>query len=157
MVRKTLFVVGLVGMLLTAMTGAAFGTTPVGVTLSSFEPTATDGVIDGGIRTISVTNTTEATLTGHTVDLGQAPCDCVVVATIDGVGTLVDGTWQVGDIAPGETVEISFLYGQPTPTTATTTGVGVGVGPFLLLLVGAGVVLTAGTVWRLRQPAPTHS
>lgn len=154
MVRKTLFVVGLVGILLTATAGAAFGAAPVGMTLSSFEPTVTGGVIDGGIRTISVTNTTETTFTSHTVDLGQAPCDCVVTSTIAGVGTLAGGVWLVGDVTPGETVEISFLYGQPTPVAATSVGVVL----LVVLLVGVGVVAVAtGTVWRLRQPAPTPS
>ena len=65
----------MVGIIASTMTiglaGAALAAPPA-KTLSSFEPAATDGVIVGGVRTITVTNVLNAPIEAHTVDLGQA-------------------------------------------------------------------------------------
>lgn len=157
MVRKTLFVVGLVGMILTGIAGAALAAPPA-MTLSSFEATSTDGVIDGGVRTISVTNINEETLTAHTVDLGQAPCDCVVTTAISGAGALVEGVWMAGDIAPGETVEITFHYGQPSgqQTPAVASVPPPGTPPLTTTLIASGIALMAAlaAMWAVRRPMP---
>ncbi len=153
MVRKTLLIVGLVGVILTAIAGAALAAPPA-MTLSSFEATSTDGVIDGGVRTISVTNINAETLTDHTVDLGQAPCDCVVTAGTSGTGILVDGTWIAGDIAPGETVEITFHYGQPTPIAAAVVPPSTPPIAAILLAAGIALILTVAVTWVVRHPRP---
>lgn len=115
MVRKLLTVGIIASAMTTALAGAALAA-PAAMTLSSFEPTTTDGVIDGGARTISVTNLDDKTLQRHTIELGQAPCECVVTAVTSGTGVITDGTWLVGDLGPGETATVSFSYGQPIAT-----------------------------------------
>lgn len=167
MVRKTLLVAGFVGMILTAMAGTAFATPPA-MTLSSFEATSTGGVIDGGVRTISVTNLNGETLTAHTVDLGPAPCDCVVTGDTSGTGVLVDGTWIAGDIAPGETVEITFHYGQADkgqpdagypdeqPAAVVAPVIPSGTPPIgtILIVGGIALILTLAVTWLMRRPRP---
>ncbi len=113
----------MVGIIASTMTiglaGAALAAPPA-KTLSSFEPAATDGVIVGGVRTITVTNVLNAPIEAHTVDLGQAPCDCDVSGITSGSGEITDGLWSVGTLAPGETATVTFSYGPQTTNAAAS-------------------------------------
>ena len=114
--RRLLLVTTAATTLLVVFAGSALAAPPA-MTLSSFEATATDGVVDGGTRTISVTNFGTETLSSHRIELGEAPCDCIVSGVAGGAGTLEDGTWIVGDLGPGESVEITFTYATDTAVT----------------------------------------
>lgn len=115
---------------------------PPAMTLSSFEASTTDGVIDGGTRTISVTNITDETMAGHLVELGEAPCDCVVASIVNGEGTIDDDVWFVGDLAPGATAEITFTYERDVVVIATPSVPDSGA-PMTLLLGLLGAAATA--------------
>ncbi|MDA2979548.1 MAG: hypothetical protein O3B42_07305 [Actinomycetota bacterium] len=121
MVRKALVVGIIAATMIIGLAGAALAAPPA-MTLSSFEPTAVDGVIVGGVRTITVTNLLNEPLDAHTVDLGQAPCDCVVSGITGGTGDITDDLWSVGTLAPGETATVTFSYGQGSSTVASSTG-----------------------------------
>ena len=108
------------------------------MTLSSFEPTVADGVVVGGVRTITVTNVLNEPLEAHSVDLGPAPCDCVVSGITAGTGEVTGGLWSVETLAPGETATVTFFYGQESTTiTPDATTLLAGTLLSLMGLVGA--------------------
>jgi len=145
MVRRISLVVSAASIMLLAIAGAAVAAPP-GMTLSSFEATATDGVVDGGVRTISVTNISGEVMADHTVSLGAAPCDCVVSGVTGGVGTIEDGLWIVGDLAPGASAEITMTYGQPVQAASPLTFPEPGM--LAVLLVAVAAVAGAGALVR---------
>ena len=150
MVRK-LFLITAVATLFVGLQAAAALAAPPAMTLSSFEATATDGVVDGGTRTISVTNISGETMVGHQVDLGDAPCDCVVAAVTGGAGTIDNNMWAVGDIAPGATAEITFTYERDVAVTAAPALPDVESAS--LLLLGVLALVTIGLAGRHRPDA----
>ncbi|MEZ5175742.1 MAG: hypothetical protein R2823_06005 [Acidimicrobiia bacterium] len=151
MVRKTLLVVGGAVVLVLATVSTAVAAPPA-ITLSSYAADTVGGVVAGGTRSISVTNTTASTLTDHRVDLGPAPCDCVV--TDAPAGTIVDNTWLVGDVRPGETVEITVIYGPPPTATLGSTSPA-----WMLTAIGALLLVLAAVSRRAPKLAirPTAS
>lgn len=122
---------------------------PPAMTLSSFEATSTDGVIDGGTRTISVTNFGAETLTAHAVELGEAPCDCVVSSVSGGIGSIENGVWSVGDLAPGASAEITFTYGRDAALATAPVPIDVGTISMILLALMSALVVA---VFARRNP-----
>lgn len=146
-----MLVVGAATAALTVVFAASALAAPPAMTLSSFEATATDGVIDGGTRSISVTNLGSDTLVAYTVDLGEAPCDCVVDEITGGIGTIEDGVWVLGDLAPGDSAEITFTYTRDIAVTAVPPYVDLGtISMIALALVSA--VAMAVFAKRYSQP-----
>jgi hypothetical protein len=112
MVRKTFGVGILVAAMMVVAVGAA-SAAPQAMALSSWESTVIDGNIVGGHRTVVVTNVTDAPLIGHTIDLGEAPCDCEIAAASSGQ-TITANTWHVSELAPGDSATLTLQYETPT-------------------------------------------
>lgn len=93
------------------MVGAAIAA-PTTTTLSSWESTVVEGQIVGGDRTVVVTNTTGERLPSHAIDLGPAPCDCVI-AEASSNQTVTDNTWSVPELQVGETASLTLRYDRP--------------------------------------------
>ncbi len=146
MVKRTLLAVAvMVGVV--AMPAMAMAAPPA-MTLSSWVVTSVDGVITGGTRTVTVTNTLNVPIVGLSVPLDPTPCDCdMFFASTDG-GTIDGFSWNVGTLQPGVTKTLTLGYGTKTSTSFTAwlpNPIEVG---FLLL---AALMLAATTVVVRRQ------
>lgn len=117
MVKRTLLacavLVGVLGM--PAMAMAA----PPAMTLSSWVVTSLDGVITGGTRTVTVTNTLDEPIEGLSVRLDPTPCDCDIISASTDGGTIDGFNWNVGTLQPGETKTLTLGYGTKTSTSFT--------------------------------------
>ncbi len=117
MVKRTLLACAvMVGVL--AMPAMAIAAPPA-MTLSSWVVTSVDGVITGGTRTVTVTNTLDVPIVGLTVPLDPTPCDCdMFFASADG-GTVDGFSWNVGTLQPGETKTLTLGYGLRAQSSIT--------------------------------------
>ena len=114
--RVVLTAAVLVGTL--AIAGVAVAAPPA-MTLSSWEPTAVDGVITGGTRTVTVTNVLDQPIEGLSVALDPTPCDCDIVSATTNSGTIDGFSWNVGTLRPGETKTLTLGYELASTTAAT--------------------------------------
>lgn len=101
-----------------AMSGLAVAAPPA-MTLSSWETTSVDGVITGGTRTVTVTNTLDEPIVDLSVPLDPTPCECDIVSAATDAGTIDGFSWNVGTLQPGETKTLTLGYELAAPSTVT--------------------------------------
>jgi len=116
MFRRVLLIAAVVAVAM-ALSGTAIAAPPA-MTLSSWETTSVDGVITGGTRTVTVTNTLDEPIKGLTAALDPTPCSCDIVSASTDAGTIDGFSWNVGTLEPGETRTLTLGYELSSTATA---------------------------------------
>ena len=118
--------------LIAASAAPAMAAEPGVTTLSSWRPIASAGAIVGGTQTITIVNGGSATVTGLSVTLEPAPCECDRTAVVLNVGFVAGGRWVVPSLGAGEIASLTISYeaagsvaetAESAPSTAAVSAV----------------------------------
>ena len=80
---------------------------------SSFQPIFSDQQIVGGLREVTVMNASGVAVMSVSIDLGPAPCTCVIESWVASHGMVTDGIWHIGELASDVTAILTVDYAAP--------------------------------------------
>jgi hypothetical protein len=100
--------------LLTLTTAAAWAApgsdTSQTMQLSSWQSEGTNGVIAGGMQTVTITNTADTVARSVTFHLAPPPCDCALAHASATSGAVRSGIWILDDLPVGGTATLDLVY-----------------------------------------------
>ena len=83
---------------------------PETMNLSSWQSEGTNGVIAGGMQTVTITNTADTVARSVTFHLAPPPCDCALAHASATSGALRAGIWILDDLPVGGTATLDLVY-----------------------------------------------